>query len=266
MRLPPIVQPPTPGDQATATEIELWKMALRTYQQKAEERKKNTHQAYALILGQCLQALHNRMETHVNWSIVDTNKSVIGLLEIIQVCMTQRQTRRKPEHSLFDSEVHALTFKQTRNMSNHDYYKKFKDNIEVAERLGGEIGCHSRRVDTKTRRIAVDMLAPTDAEKRRGKVISRDKYLAIAFLANSDKRRYNSLVVDIENDHTKGSNTYPQTLNAAYDYLINYRSDCSFGNDNDEGGLAFYNEDCRDNEPQQGRGLGGRNAGGRSGG
>jgi hypothetical protein len=42
------------------------------------------------------------------------------------------------------------------------------------------------------------------------------------FLVNSDRAGYGSLVRDIENEYTQGSDTYPTTLSAAYDYLVNY--------------------------------------------
>jgi hypothetical protein len=37
--------------------------------------------------------------------------------------------------------------------------------------------------------------------------------------------------------------TRPDTLTGAYDYLVNYKAEQLSSNDQDEGGLAFYNED-----------------------
>jgi hypothetical protein len=68
---------------------------------------------------------------------------------------------------------------------------------------------------------------------------ANDAYLAICFLMNSDKRRYGGLIRDIENEHTRGSNTYPDTLTGAYDCLVNYKAKWLSSNDQDEGGLAF---------------------------
>jgi hypothetical protein len=81
---------------------------------------------------------------------------------------------------------------------------------------------------------------------------------------NSDKRRYGGLICDIKNEHTRGSNTYPDTLTGAYDYLVNYNASRLSSNDQDEGGLAFYNEDDQ-NDSGRGHGDGGRGHGGRGG-
>ena len=52
---------------------------------------------------------------------------------------------------------------------------------------------------------------------------------------NKDKRCYGGLIRDIENEHT---------LTGAYDYLVNCKEASRLSsNDQDEGGLAFYNED-----------------------
>mmetsp|Transcript_13505 Transcript_13505/g.19474 ORF Transcript_13505/g.19474 Transcript_13505/m.19474 type:complete len:133 (+) Transcript_13505:98-496(+) len=59
---------------------------------------------------------------------------------------------------------------------------------------------------------------------------------------NSDKRRYGALIRDIENEHTRGTNSYPTTLTAAYDYLVNYKTNKVSEMDTGEGGMAFLNK------------------------
>jgi hypothetical protein len=105
--------------------------------------------------------------------------------------------------------------------------------------------------------IAVDPDMPTAIEIAEAKHNAKDEYLAICFLMNSDKRRYGGLIRDIENEHTRGSNSYPVTLTGAYDYLVNYKASRLSNNDQDKGGLAFYNDE------QFEHGRGGRGRGGR---
>jgi hypothetical protein len=78
------------------------------------------------------------MEAHQDWNDHDEDSNVIGLLTIIQVCMTLRQTRKNEVHSLFDAEAAILSYKQNKN-SNHDYFEKFKDNVSTAERTSDSI-------------------------------------------------------------------------------------------------------------------------------
>ena len=56
--------------------------------------------------------------------------------------MIQPQTHQKPIHSLLvDTEVQVYGFKQ-KTLPNNEYYKKFKDLVTHADRLGSTIGAH----------------------------------------------------------------------------------------------------------------------------
>ena len=69
---------------------------------------------------------------------------------------------------------------------------------------------------------------------------ARSKYLALVLLENSDKHRYGKLIMEIKNDYCKGQDDYPDTITAAYNLLINYKSFKSthFGHQDE---LAFFN-------------------------
>ena len=140
MRLTPLTEPtaPTNDDQVA---FELWKMAWRSYEKQVEARHRNSYRVYALILGQCSQALQNRMEASENWNCINEASDIMGLLPLIQNCMIQCQTRQKPIHSLLEAEAQVYSFKQ-KTLANNEYYKKFKDLVTNTDRLGSTIGAH----------------------------------------------------------------------------------------------------------------------------
>jgi hypothetical protein len=175
--------------------------------------------------------------------------------------MTQRQTRQKPVHTLMEAEAQVYAFRQ-RALANNEYYDKFKDLVSNAERLGSNIGNHTSRVDAILQaipEIAAGGREATEAERTQAQETVKDQYLAVMFLINSDKKRYGALVQDIENEYTRGSDTYPTSLSAAYDYIVNYRTNKNTNTEIDEGGVAFYTRDYDDNSA---RGRGGRGHGG----
>jgi hypothetical protein len=243
-------------------------MDQRDFKKRSDYRRRNHEQIFPLILGQCSQALRNRMEADENWNDIDSNNNVMELLQLIQRCMTQRQTRQYPVHTLHDAEACVFTFRQ-KTLANNVYYEKFKDLVETAECLGSEIGLHSDRVHALLQDIAADPDVLTVAKVEDAQARAKDRYLAVMFLLNSDKKRYGSLVRDIENEYTRGTNTYPNTLSAAYAFLVNYRTDRPNNPmEADEGGLAFYNsdEEGSNRNPRGGcDGRGGRGRGGRGG-
>ena len=128
------------------------------------------------------------MEAHRDWTTTDEASNVIGLLTIVQVCMTLRQTRKHKVHSLFDAEALVLSYKQSKMPSNHEYYEKFKDNVSTAERLGSDIGLHASRIASIVNHIAVNPDVPTAVERATARNTAKDAYLAICFLMNSDRR------------------------------------------------------------------------------
>ena len=52
------------------------------------------------------------MEASDTWGHINDASNVMGLLQLIQNCMIQRQTRQKPIHSLLDAEAQVYGFKQ----------------------------------------------------------------------------------------------------------------------------------------------------------
>jgi type II secretory pathway pseudopilin PulG len=257
MSLPPIVEPAAPED-GSPINFELWKMARRTFEKQTEARRRNSSRVYALVIGQCSQALRNRIEAHERWGRVNEQSDVMELLQLIQTCMIQRQTRQKPTHSLLDAETQVYAFKQ-RSLANNEYYEKFKDLVMNADRLGSDIGAHFDRVDSILNEIADDPNMPTDVERERARERAKDQFLAVMFLVNSDRARYGSLIRDVENEYTRGTDTYPTTLSAAYDYLVNYRGANRTPHDPDDSGLSYYTED--NDGSGRGRGRNGRGGG-----
>jgi hypothetical protein len=194
--LPTLVEPTFPVAPAGAAagavpnfmEVERWKIDIRESITKSKARESNSQRIYGLVLGQCSPAIRSRMEAHQNWTAADAASDVMGLLEIIQQCMTLCQTRQHAIHSLFDAEVLVLKYTQGRTTCNHDYFEKFKGNVSTADRLGSEIGMQSQRVEAILDDITIDLINPTDDELARAKSKARDGYLATCSLMNSDKK------------------------------------------------------------------------------
>jgi hypothetical protein len=90
MRLPELVEPAPPADPGNVVALELWMLWRQNYKKKPEIHHKNSERVYALVLGQCSQALQNRMEVHDNWDHINTDSNVMELLELVQMCMMQQ--------------------------------------------------------------------------------------------------------------------------------------------------------------------------------
>jgi hypothetical protein len=141
----PSLTPPSPPDTSDPLSVEVWKMELREHREKTRAREKNSSRVVALVLGQCSQALRNRMEADPTWSSINATSDAIALLQLIQHCMSQHQTRQYEVHTLIDAESDVLNFKQGQYMANNVYFDRFKDKMQTAVRLGSTLGAHPHR-------------------------------------------------------------------------------------------------------------------------
>ena len=95
----------------------------------------------------------------------------------------------------------------------------------------------------------------------------RNEYLGILFIRKSDPKHYGQLVAELQNNHTHGSDQYPQTLTRGYELLVNYHSLRPGGRiDRQDGCVSFLNNqddeqsnrssDCGGERHGRGRGWG----------
>ena len=124
---------------------------------------------------------------------------------------------------------------------------KFKDLVSNAKHLRSNIGVHTAHVNTILQDITADPDIPTQEERTHAEEQAKGQYLAVMFLINSDRKHYSTLIWDIENEYTRGSDTYPATLSAAYDFIFNYHADKRTNTKINEGGMAFYTRDYDNN-------------------
>jgi len=94
MHLPILDEPDTPDKNVTPMDIKIWALNLKDHHKKVEARRTNSDLIYALLLGQCSQAMRNKLAAHKDWALVDEATDVIGLLEILQHSMGEKQTHR----------------------------------------------------------------------------------------------------------------------------------------------------------------------------
>jgi hypothetical protein len=108
------------------------------------------------------------MEANNQWSMINKASNVIGVLQLIQNCMTQRQMWQKPVHSLMDAEAQVYAFRH-HALADNECYDKFKDLVSNAECLGSNIGVHTARVNAILTDIATVADAPTPEERTHAK-------------------------------------------------------------------------------------------------
>ena len=184
----------------TRRDERIWDLQYQQYLKDLNSRKKNMGKVFALILGQCATSVRDKIEADESWQDVNDSSDPIELLKLIRTSIYQRGTSRKATHAYIEASRALELFHQGDKMPNHLFLARFKELVEVFEHLGGEPGTSQALIEPYIMKYARDPEFPTDQEQADAIMRAREQYLAILFLFKADKKRYGSLLTDIQND------------------------------------------------------------------
>jgi hypothetical protein len=200
--------------------------------------------AYSIIYGQCSDVMRAKIESRPGFDTMESTSDSLCLLENIRTVMFQFQSQRYTPLALHEAKRRYNTFSQDRHMTCQQYYETFKNNVEVIEYCGGDIGQDPGLVDAELTTAGTDRTKATVTQLKTAEAAAREHVLAIGFLYGSDRARYGKLLEDLENSYVQGNDNYPDTLQQAYTLLVHWKQDPKnvvrlVGGVND--GVAFAN-------------------------
>ena len=216
-------QPTDPGDSATRTEIKIWEIKIGEFIKKEGKLKAHLKNIFSVIWGQCTEIMKTKLTQLSVFNTLNADQDSIALLAEIKGLVFHFDTTDYAPMAMAKLDLKMYRFTQGRDVSDAKYHEQFTGLKEVIEHYGGKVGLHPNLIKDELESITGSPYNESidydedDIEKARSD--SRDKYLACLFLLSTDRIRYGSLVDGIENDHVKGLNTYPKTLQEAFALL-----------------------------------------------
>jgi hypothetical protein len=140
LNLPGLVEPMMPQDpDANRGAFKKWKFSYSRYEKESAARRKNLQRVFALILGQCSQAVRDIIQSNDRWIHTNTTSDVITLLKLIQQAIVAKRTTVHQVHFLVEAEHEFFAFRQNR-LSHSEYFDRFKDLVETLVQKGGDFG------------------------------------------------------------------------------------------------------------------------------
>jgi hypothetical protein len=218
---PTIPMPEELPDTATAYEKRIWEKRVDKMIEEEYRLKDITSRAYAIVWGQCSDALREKVKAHKSYKSAHKAGNVVQLLQIIKTEMFTFQTQKYGPQAMHEAKRRFYMMRQDKHTSVQQYYESFINTVEVIEHCGGDIGTDRSLVTEmlggRDRVIASDEVI-ADAER-----LAKEKYLACAFILGADKTRYGRLLEDLENSFTQGSDKFPKNMTDAYNILVNWK-------------------------------------------
>jgi hypothetical protein len=108
------------------------------------------------------------------------------------------------------------------NQRNARFLEKFLTAVSVLEQYRGTVGRDKGAVEDEIE-VAGFTLPVSAAETKTASDVARNKFLAMAFLHAVEKLRYGTLLDELENDFTKGTDNYPDSATRAYHLVVNHK-------------------------------------------
>ncbi len=123
------------------------------------------------------------------------------------------------------------------------YLKKFRQYVDTVEHFGQRPGETTNDIEETHKLKNKDMKTATDDELSSAKKFVNERWYVILFVRHANVFKYGQLIKDLENTYTRGSNEYPETMDKAYAYLLNYKAPSIHHQvGDDEGGIAYLTE------------------------
>lgn len=182
----------------------------------------NRDKIFTITWGQCSEALQAKLKGTKAFRTYNPIKCPISLLKDIKQVSLKFENVTFKAFAIYDAKMALAGFFQSKHDTLHEYYMKFKDLIDAMEHYGAEIGTDLGLVRDAAERDGkkdADQMTHTYPDYEKYKAISREQYLAVCFLKGADRAKYGSLVLELENDYTKGTNHIPTTVADAYELL-----------------------------------------------
>ena len=125
-------EPPAP-DPANLVAFEWWKYVYKEYMTKMQEYTKFRSGLYNLVMGQCTEALKERLKSHED--CFGANQNGIALLILICSLLHTIEERRKLTDGLSDGKMAFYKLRQRKYMKLEHYHEIFLAQVEVLDEL-----------------------------------------------------------------------------------------------------------------------------------
>ena len=239
---PPVVPlPADPPAGATQAALYIWQKKCDQWHRREEVFISNVQQAYSLIIGQCTEAMKDRLQALPTFENIEQMSDAISLLREIKTISFDFQAQKYTHLALCESMKRFYLMNQHPNMTNQAYLERFKNNLDVIEYCGGKVGDHPGLVRQKLTDLGYDPDAPTDDQRIEASELAREEYIATCFFHGADRQQYGQLIRDYENSFIEGHDRFPKTLTDAYNLLVKYKQPKNRSSSNISDGVNFVN-------------------------
>ena len=213
------------------------------YVKRSQQYLQNKSKIYSVALGQCTEAMKNRLEGEENYEDINVESDVIRLLLLIKSIAYSYESKSYPVLAIHMELKQLYASHQSNSSSCEKYFDTMSNMRNVISHCGSVIGNHPFLVDKFLKAVdTADTDNPTEEDTTTYKTAIEEAYMDTAFLSGMNNARYGALLNDLHNTFRMGHNEYPKTLTSAYNLSINWKGDTKGVGVTPNDGVAFTTE------------------------
>ena len=186
----------------TTINMKKWEKRYNRYLTREEQIENELKKIYAMIWGQCSDAMQTRIQESATYETTRQAKDAIGIVRIIKTISFNYRAHQEPVVAIDAVKHEFFKLCQGKHQSVQEFYGTFKNVVKVNEELGAEIGRDKGISDIIAQENS--NTTPTEAEKTQYSNEGKEQYLAIRMLMALDRNRFGGLIEDLHNDYLTG--------------------------------------------------------------
>ena len=218
------------ADPANPTQVETMILTehVKLHIKQTSSLVENNKKLFSVIKGQCTDVMIARLEASPTWAMIKDNRNGLSLLALVKQTAYNFHHMQYTPLTLHKSLMRFSHFKQKKEQSVADYKDAFMSMVDVHEAQGGKIGGSPGFLEFAAQHgqfttwEAVEA-AGVQADIDSTRAAARQQHLAVAFLVGADPNRFGSLITDLNNQHVQQLDTFPKTLETAYQLLLAWK-------------------------------------------
>ena len=187
-----------------------WKENYKSMKSRMDKYKTNDSNAWALIYGQCLPELKNKLKGTQGYDTVKNANDVAKLLMMICGYCCQFNLLSNKFMAIVAAIKNIFYFFQKVEQWNADYHKDFTAMLEVIKEYGGSgLMTHfPNMLKQELEAEGTDMTNASTDEMKKAKKIVCKKFLAVLMLSRAYGEKYNELKQSMKENFVTGTSTY----------------------------------------------------------
>jgi hypothetical protein len=130
---------PTGGGAPDVIDLEIFKQEVAAFVKNRNILQSSMQKAFSLIYGQCSPGIKAKIESMPNHEQITNDGDPIGLLKNLKSVMYNFQSSKNTAQAVYEAKRRLYMHRQA-DSEVADYYKTFRNIIEVIEHNGGSFG------------------------------------------------------------------------------------------------------------------------------